>query len=262
MRGNSGRKNSSNSHWSTPAPSGPIEANGKMLKETPDRINPEAAKSVLVESDRQLPCILVPQSLPINKRQKVLEAEESFSINQPQKDKKVLEAEGEPRKKKSSNKITFAPSTTSVSSLEQTVCQYLKEKDTTREGFTLEHLNRPDSFFHPEKPSGKGSQARLRIKLEEMPSLEKFFWKDAVAFRLAKVPRTQDEMQQRPTETHIAGDVDSSNEGGRRKKKKRQTQKENEESPHCNEGEDSKMLVRLPPHDDYGFVFWTENGQK
>ena len=66
VRGNSGRKNSSNSHWSTPAPSGPIEANGKMLKETPDRIKREAAKSVLVESDRQLPCILLPLSFTLS----------------------------------------------------------------------------------------------------------------------------------------------------------------------------------------------------
>ena len=53
-------------------------------------------------------------------------------------------------------------------------------------GMTLGHLSREDSFHHPDKPKGKGSQRALKTLLEGMPSLLQDTWEGQICFKLAK----------------------------------------------------------------------------
>ena len=72
-------------------------------------------------------------------------------------------------------------------SLEEAVCNYIDNSEVNPgEGMTLDHLSREDSFHHPDKPKGKGSQRVLKTLLEGMPSLLQDTWEGQICFKLAK----------------------------------------------------------------------------
>ena len=72
-------------------------------------------------------------------------------------------------------------------SLEEAVCNYIENSEVNPgEGMTLDHLSREDSFHHPDKPKGKGSQRVLKTFLEGMPSLLQDTWEGQICFKLAK----------------------------------------------------------------------------
>ena len=74
-------------------------------------------------------------------------------------------------------------------SLEEAVCNYIENSEVNPgEGMTLDHLNREDSFHHPNKPKGKGSQRVLKTLLEGMPSLLQDTWEGQICIKLAKIP--------------------------------------------------------------------------
>ena len=82
-------------------------------------------------------------------------------------------------------------------SLEEAVCNYIENSQAKPgEGMTLDHLSREDSFHHPDKPKGKGSQRVLKTLLEGMPSLLQDTWEGQICFKLAK-------------DFHAAEDVDT-----------------------------------------------------